>query len=117
MIGRGCFTKLVLILILLVGTGYYMVNKYGGSIWNNVKSNLINYIHNDVEDKIKDLIAEATTAELEEIIGSYTEKLKSMEFNEAYDDAASFFGDLKSFLEDNKLNEHELFELKKYLEK
>jgi C4-dicarboxylate transporter len=111
---KGCFFKIGVIIIIILGIGFYAYTQYGDKIMAGVKKEVLVWMTSELDDKIAELNkedAEKFTIELE----NYIEKLSKQDLSVAIAEVDGFIDHFENVLSNKQLNSEEIEKLKKLM--
>lgn len=109
---KGCFFKIFLLFILVIGISYFLITSYSNEIMAAVKKEVITWMTSKIDDQVAEL-DKKTAAELSKNISSYVDELSKQDFSVAVEKADDFVKYLENILSDKQVNKEEIENLKK----
>ena len=105
--------KILIAVIVVVAISFYVFDTYGSNIYSSLKISVLDFILNDLESY--ELLNDDTSDKLKLLAEEQFDKVKNLNFSEAYDQVNFFFQEVKLFLEDHNLDEIEFEKLKEVI--
>lgn len=113
---KGCFLTSIIIFTILLGTTFYIVDKYGDDILFFIKGRAFELTAGTVDEYIEKLTYEEDKEKLKEVWAEVYKKTRDMEFDEGMNFISAVINKVDTYSKDSLLTIEEINSIREFAE-
>lgn len=111
---KGCFLTSIIVFTIILGTSFYIIDKYGNDILFFLKGRAFELTSGTVDEYIEKLIHAEDKEKLEEVWAEVYKNTRDMEFDEGMNYISSILNLVDTYSRDSVLSTEEINSIREF---